>query len=161
MPIGTQDFEYVLDNEFFKNIEGEDVQKGKVKVKLTVKRTAASFELDFDLEGVIQIPCDRCLDDMDHEVKTQETLYVKFGFGATNLFRSSGCSMLSSAGEGNPACTPLSIRGTSNGAVRSGLNHSNLMFSFIVEANVYRFYILNKPEYNEKSRPEIAGRLFV
>ena len=24
MPIGTQDFEYVLDNEFFKNIEGED-----------------------------------------------------------------------------------------------------------------------------------------
>ena len=49
MPIGTQDFEYVLDNEFFKNIEGEDVQKGKVKVKLTVKRTAASFELDFDL----------------------------------------------------------------------------------------------------------------
>ena len=79
MLIGTQDFEYVLDNEFFKNIEGEDVQKGKVKVKLTVKRTAASFELDFDLEGVIQIPCDRCLDDMDHEVKTQETLYVKFG----------------------------------------------------------------------------------
>ena len=79
MPIGTQDFEYVLDNEFFKNIEGEDVQKGKVKVKLTVKRTAASFELDFDLEGVIQIPCDRCLDDMDHEVKTKETLYVKFG----------------------------------------------------------------------------------
>ena len=79
MPIGTQDFEYVLDNEFFKNIEGEDVQKGKVNVKLTVKRTAASFELNFDLEGVIQIPCDRCLDDMDHEVKTHETLFVKFG----------------------------------------------------------------------------------
>ena len=79
MPIGTQDFEYVLDNEFFKNIEGEDVQKGKVNVKLTVKRSAAAFELDFDLEGVIQIPCDRCLDDMDHEVKTHETLYVKFG----------------------------------------------------------------------------------
>ncbi|HJB72553.1 DUF177 domain-containing protein [Barnesiella sp. ET7] len=79
MPIGTQNFEYVLDNEFFKNIEGEDVQKGKVNVKLTVKRTAASFELNFDLEGVIQIPCDRCLDDMDHEVKTHETLFVKFG----------------------------------------------------------------------------------
>ncbi|HIX26997.1 MAG TPA: DUF177 domain-containing protein [Candidatus Barnesiella excrementigallinarum] len=79
MPIGTQNFEYVLDNEFFKNIEGEDVQKGKVKVNLTVKRTADVFELDFDLEGVVQIPCDRCLDDMDHEVNTHETLYVKFG----------------------------------------------------------------------------------
>lgn len=41
-------------------------------MKLTVKRTAASFELDFDLEGVIQIPCDRCLDDMDHEVKLKK-----------------------------------------------------------------------------------------
>ncbi|MDM8269398.1 DUF177 domain-containing protein [Barnesiella viscericola] len=79
MPIGTQDFEYVLDNEFFKNIEGEDVRKGKVNVKLSVKRTTASFELNFDLEGVVQIPCDRCLDDMDHEVKTHETLFVKFG----------------------------------------------------------------------------------
>ncbi len=79
MPIGTQEFEYVLDNEFFKNIEGEDVQKGEVNVKLTVKRTAAVFELNFDIEGVIQIPCDRCLDDMDHEVNTQEKLYVKFG----------------------------------------------------------------------------------
>ena len=79
MSIGTHEFEYVLDNEFFKNIEGEDVQKGKVKVHLTVKRTPASFELNFDLEGVVQIPCDRCLDDMDHEVNTHETLYVKFG----------------------------------------------------------------------------------
>ena len=25
MLIGTQDFEYVLDNEFFKNIEGEEI----------------------------------------------------------------------------------------------------------------------------------------
>ena len=40
MLIGTQDFEYVLDNEFFKNIEGEDVQKGKVKriIKAPVKK---------------------------------------------------------------------------------------------------------------------------
>ncbi len=79
MPIGTQEFEYVLDNEFFKNIEGEDVQKGEVKVVLVVKRNAATFELNFELDGVIQISCDRCLDDMDHEVKSEETLYVKFG----------------------------------------------------------------------------------
>ncbi len=79
MPVGTQEFGYILDNEFFKNIEGEDVQKGEVKVTLIVKRNVATFELRFDLDGVIQIPCDRCLDDMDHEVKSQETLYVKFG----------------------------------------------------------------------------------
>ncbi len=79
MPVGTQEFEYILDNEFFKNIEGEDVQKGEVKVLLTVKRSVATFELNFELDGVIQIPCDRCLDDMDHEVESKETLYVKFG----------------------------------------------------------------------------------
>ncbi len=79
MPVGIQEFEYVLDNEFFKNIEGEDVQKGEVTVKLIVKRNVATFELNFELDGTIQIPCDRCLDDMEHEVKSRETLYVKFG----------------------------------------------------------------------------------
>lgn len=79
MPIGTQNFEYVLDNEFFKNIDGQDVPKGKVDVKLSVKRTASVFELNFDISGVVQIPCDRCLDDMDYEVSTHELLYVKFG----------------------------------------------------------------------------------
>lgn len=80
MSVGeTQAYEYKLDNEFFANIDGPEVQRGKVDVKLNVKRTTSVYELNFHLTGVIYIPCDRCLDDMEHEVNTDEELFVKMG----------------------------------------------------------------------------------
>ena len=80
MPVGSSTaLEYRLDNEFFANIDGPEVQRGKVDVKLDVKRGATAFELIFDLSGVIYIPCDRCLDDMEHLVETSEQLYIKLG----------------------------------------------------------------------------------
>ena len=71
--------EYLLDTAFFTNIDNEDVQKGKVNVGLTITKTAGVFRLDFTLTGMIIIPCDRCLDDMDFPVETTARLVVKFG----------------------------------------------------------------------------------
>ena len=79
LPLGTHYYDYDLGNQFFKDIDGTEVQKGNVNVALTVKNTGEIFELNFDISGVIQIPCDRCLDDMDYDVDTHEHLYVKFG----------------------------------------------------------------------------------
>ncbi len=74
-----QQYEYLLEHKFFVDIGGEDVQKGKVKVNVTVKKVAATYELTFGLEGVIVIPCDRCLDDMDFPVNATNRLIVKLG----------------------------------------------------------------------------------
>lgn len=79
LSVGTYTYEYKLDDVFFRNIDATEVQRGKLNVTLTVKRTSDVFELNFDIAGVIQIPCDRCLDYMDYEVSTKEKLYVKFG----------------------------------------------------------------------------------
>ena len=80
LPVGSSTaVEYRLDNEFFANIDGPEVQRGKVDVALTVKRTATVIELNFDLCGSIFIPCDRCLDDMELEIDTQEQLFIKLG----------------------------------------------------------------------------------
>ncbi len=79
IPVGTHRYEYELGNKFFKDIDEAEIQKGNVRVVLTVKNTGDIFELNFDISGIIQIPCDRCLDEMDHEVSTHEHLYVKFG----------------------------------------------------------------------------------
>lgn len=80
MPVGTSTaFEYHLDNEFFAHVDGPEVQRGKVNVVLDVKRAATAFELNFNLSGVIYIPCDRCLDDMEHVVETTEQLFIKLG----------------------------------------------------------------------------------
>ncbi|MDR2682423.1 MAG: DUF177 domain-containing protein [Dysgonamonadaceae bacterium] len=75
----VQTHEYLLDNLFFVNIGGEDVQKGKVRVELTVTKVVNSFHLAFKLNGIAVVPCDRCLDDMDYPVDTTARLIVKFG----------------------------------------------------------------------------------
>ena len=55
-------YEFVLDNLFFANIDGPEVQKGKVNVVLVVKQTSRAFELHFQTDGMVWVPCDRCLD---------------------------------------------------------------------------------------------------
>ena len=79
MTRGTHRFEYTLDTEFFRNMESEDISKGDVKVDLTVECKADYYELDFTMKGLVYIPCDRCLDEMEHEVDTAYHLCVKYG----------------------------------------------------------------------------------
>lgn len=75
----TYSCEYVLDNHFFESIDSPEVQKGKVDVALTVKKTAGLYELSFKTEGIVQVTCDRCLDDMDQPVTSTDKIKVKLG----------------------------------------------------------------------------------
>ncbi|SFK42529.1 YceD family protein [Proteiniphilum acetatigenes] len=76
---GVHTFEYDLDRKFFDAIDGDEVRKGNVKVTVKVRKTSSTFEFNFDLKGIIQVPCTRCLDDMNLDVDTQSRLIVKFG----------------------------------------------------------------------------------
>jgi len=76
---GVHTYEYELDRKFFDAIDGDEVKKGNVKVAVTVRRTSSTFEFNFNLKGVVQVPCTRCLDDMDQEVDAKNRLIVKFG----------------------------------------------------------------------------------
>lgn len=75
----TCTYEFLLDNLFFTHIDGLEVQKGKVNVELKVKKTAKAFELDFKTDGIVLVPCDRCLDEMELPVSSTDILFVKFG----------------------------------------------------------------------------------
>jgi uncharacterized metal-binding protein YceD (DUF177 family) len=74
-----QKHEYLLDSQFFANIGGEDIQKGRINTKFTVSKKGSAFDLSFAFSGTVIIPCDRCLDDMDLPVETSAHLIVKFG----------------------------------------------------------------------------------
>ena len=79
LPQGITSFEYKLDNEYFKAIDAPDVQRGELSSSLSVNRTDDFFELNFHIEGVVHIPCDLCLDDMDQTISHDDRLVVKFG----------------------------------------------------------------------------------
>lgn len=76
---GKHTFEYELDRKFFEAIDGDEVKKGNVTVQLSVERTSSAFDFKFHIKGVVQIPCNRCLDDMNLDIDCHNHLIVKFG----------------------------------------------------------------------------------
>ncbi|WP_108822789.1 DUF177 domain-containing protein [Dysgonomonas sp. Marseille-P4361] len=78
---GKHEFEYDLDDKFFSLIDDgtADVKRGALKVVVSLKKTSTTFELNFNIKGSVQVPCDRCLDDIDIDVETKNKLIVKFG----------------------------------------------------------------------------------
>ncbi len=81
LPEGKHEFKYDLDESFFALIDDgtAEVKKGDLKVVIFLKKTSATFELNFDIAGSVQVPCDRCLDDISMDVDAKNKLIVKFG----------------------------------------------------------------------------------
>lgn len=72
-------YSYTLDNAFFEAIDAPDVRSGNLRCDLTVKKATGYYELCFHTEGTVRIPCDRCLEDMDQPICTDNRLVVKLG----------------------------------------------------------------------------------
>ena len=82
-----QDFE--ITTEFFENMENFDIMHSDVKVHLDMEKRNDAYSCKFHCKGVVQVPCDRCLDPIDIEVDTDYNVVVKYGDnyddGADNL----------------------------------------------------------------------------
>ena len=79
LKVASLNLEFDLDNTFFGDIDGEEFQKGTVKAVVTVKKNRDLFDFSFALTGTVIVPCDRCLDDLEVDVDTENTLRVKLG----------------------------------------------------------------------------------
>lgn len=77
--LDTHTYEYELGNKFFEDIDGEEIRKGNINVKVNVRRASSTFEFNFDIKGVAKVPCTRCLDDMNLDIDTTNRLVVKLG----------------------------------------------------------------------------------
>lgn len=75
----TNFYSFELDNEFFESLEDAEIKRGKLSVKLSCRKETTSYALHFDIEGMVFIPCDRCLDDMEQPISTEGELIVRFG----------------------------------------------------------------------------------
>ena len=76
---GIHEFDFVLDSDYFAKIDSLEIQKGNVKAKVVLKKTANVNEFRFDLNGTVLVPCDRCLDEMEQPVSYEGKFFVKFG----------------------------------------------------------------------------------
>ena len=79
MTEGHHEQDFVCDTQFFRNLEHDEIIKSDVSAHLDTIRRGDVYDLTFTIRGEIEIPCDRCLDPMPHEVDTVYRLKVQYG----------------------------------------------------------------------------------
>ena len=75
--VTTLDFN--LDDTYFKALDGADVKQGSLHVSVSIRKATGFFEFQFHTAGTVTVTCDRCLDDMEQPVETDNHLIVKLG----------------------------------------------------------------------------------
>ena len=71
--------EFDLDNRFFTALDNSELRQGTLHVSVSIRKATGFFELQFHTEGTVTVTCDRCLDDMDQPISTDNRLVVKLG----------------------------------------------------------------------------------
>ena len=96
---GIHVFNYEVDDRFFEKFEKSEVEKADITIKLTLNKRPQYLELDFDLAGIVNVQCDRCLDYFNLPIEYQGRLYVKFVSEATEVHDETSDMVVMSQGE--------------------------------------------------------------
>lgn len=78
LSVGLHEFDFEIDNVFFESLEYSDIKKGKLKTKVLLHKKTTFLELDFQIDGFVELTCDRCLDEYNQSIHYEGKLFVKF-----------------------------------------------------------------------------------
>ncbi len=73
----TRDFD--LRDDYFKALDGSQLEHGDLHVSVSIRKMSGFFEFLFHTTGSVTVTCDRCLDDMEQPIETDNRLMVKLG----------------------------------------------------------------------------------
>ena len=79
LKLGKHQFEFLINNTFFKNFDFEEFNDSNIKVKLQLEKKSTMLELDFKHKGTVNVPCDVSGEEFDLPIKGKLKLLVKFG----------------------------------------------------------------------------------
>ena len=76
---GKHLFEYEIENTFFEAFNFNEYNSSRLQVKLVFDKKSTFFELNFNVEGFVNVDCDTSLEPYEQEVKGNMPLVIKFG----------------------------------------------------------------------------------
>ena len=79
LKIGKHQFDYQIDNTFFKSFDYDEINDVSVKVDIVLEKKSTMLELDFKHKGTVNVPCDVSGEEFDLPIKGKLKLLVKFG----------------------------------------------------------------------------------
>ena len=76
---GVHEHLFEIEDEFFEMFEGDLLDRGSLQVKVTLDKSDSMIQTEFDIEGTIELECDRSLKKFDHPLSIQKQLMFKYG----------------------------------------------------------------------------------
>lgn len=76
---GSHDYEFDINSSFFEGFEDRIIEKGELKVKLTLDKSETLLRADFVIDGYVELTCDRSLENFDYPISENNQLIFKYG----------------------------------------------------------------------------------
>ena len=78
LPLGVKKFDFKIDDTFFGYFDYSIVEKGNFEIEAEINKTESHLEVDFKIDGRIQLTCDLSLEDFWSPVKLDKSLIFKY-----------------------------------------------------------------------------------
>ena len=75
----TYNYKFEIDSTFFEWFDDPLLQKGKLEIWVDLEKKETQIELEFQIDGTIELECDRSLDKFQHPLHLRDHLIFKFG----------------------------------------------------------------------------------
>ena len=76
----SQEIRQVLEDEFFSSLDDAEIHQGKVSLEALIRKVPnGDFTLSLTVDGMVTVPCDLCLDDMEQPIHGECSYIVKLG----------------------------------------------------------------------------------
>ena len=79
LALGSHSYQFEINDDFFVEREYSEIQQGKLSVRLDIDRQETLMTLDFSIKGTVRVPCDRCADEFDQPIESQQQFFLKLG----------------------------------------------------------------------------------
>ena len=72
-------FEYKIEPSFFQHFKESEIEKCSFDCLVVLRKTDGFIEANFNINGFVELECDRSLDKFDHPVDINRRMIYKFG----------------------------------------------------------------------------------
>lgn len=75
---GHHFFEFNIGDKFFEQLDYSEIKKANLKVKVDFEKKETMMVVGLDIEGTVDVMCDRCTDDFSIPVNGKDEVIYKF-----------------------------------------------------------------------------------
>lgn len=73
------EYSFDINDSFFESFESSIIQKGRASAKVILRKTDALIEANFEIDGTVELECDRSLELFDFPIHTKHRVLYKYG----------------------------------------------------------------------------------